>query len=116
MKTVKVKKAELLSELRKNKKNHRNIFLEAQKRYAERYIQEIEKRLSDAREGKRFDQYIGLPVPEDHTADYQRAIKMMVMSVEETIELTESEFATYVMDDWAWKRAWAANTASYTQN
>lgn len=116
MKIVKVNKNQLLAELDKNRVAHRDIFLAAQEKYAQRFVEELERRLKDAREGRGFDQFIGLPVPEDHTPDYDRAIKMMNMSVEMVIELTEQEFATYVMDDWAWKRAWHANTASYTNS
>lgn len=37
----------------------------------------------------------------------------MEMETRSQIELTEEEFAQYVMDDWRWKGQFAATTASY---
>jgi len=39
---------------------------------------------------------------------------MAMMSVEEVIELTEDEFAMYVMDQWSWKNSFTRTTTMYT--
>ncbi len=114
MRTVTVKKEDLLKILKENRDNHRAIFEEAQKNYRERAIEELDRRLRDAEEGRRIDVAIYLPAPEDHTKDYDRVIRMVEMSIEDNVELTNQEFAQYVQDDWSWRRAWVANTASYT--
>jgi hypothetical protein len=57
--------------------------------------------------------YISLPMPEDHTDDYERAIKMLDLDVREDIELTEQEFAQYVLDDWGWKDQWTTTNSAY---
>ena len=38
---------------------------------------------------------------------------MAEMSVHDTIELTEDEFAMYVMDQWRWKQDFSETTARY---
>ncbi len=52
-------------------------------------------------------------MPEDHTRDYDRRIKMYEMDIDDTIEMTEQEFAQYVLDDWGWKQAWTTSNTAY---
>ena len=47
--------------------------------------------------------HVSLPVPEDHTRDYDRVIRMVEMHRGETLELDQEHFAQYVMDDWGWR-------------
>lgn len=116
MNRVTVKKGELLEALRENKDKHRSLFEEAQKNFRERIIEELDRRLQDAKAGRSVQLYIDLPEPEDHTKDYERVIRMVEMSQDDTLDITREDFARYVMDDWEWRRAWVANTLSYTSN
>jgi hypothetical protein len=59
---------------------------------------------------------LGLLVPEDHTEDYDRVLTMARMSVDEVGELSEDEFAMYVMDQWSCKNAFTRITARYTRS
>lgn len=115
MQKVIVKREALLAKLKENRYNHRGIFEEAQMAFRQRMIEELDKALDDAKHGRSFRRFIDLPEPEDHTKDYDRVITMVEMSVSENVELTQQEFAIYVMDDWGWKGAWTNNTVSYTQ-
>ena len=45
--------------------------------------------------------------------DIHRVIMMATMSVEDTISLSEDEFAMYVMDQWRWKQDFAETTLRY---
>ena len=74
---------------------------------------ELDRRVRDLKAGRHIDQYIGLPEPEDHTDDYDRVIMMAHMSVDDTITLSEDEFAMYVMDQWRWKQDFAETTLRY---
>jgi hypothetical protein len=103
MQTVKVKRISLLEKLQSNRKTHRDIFLKAQEGYRKRVIQELGQMLAEARAGKSIRRAISLPEPQDHTADYDRVIAMLEMSVEDEIEIAAHEFDMYVMDNWAWK-------------
>lgn len=113
MDKVTVEKKTLLETVRKNRSEHRNIFLRACEGYREEAIATLDKFLADAKAGKRIHQYIGLEEPVDKTKDYDRVIKMLEMSVADTIELTVAEFAQYVMDDWSWKGQFTATNTKY---
>ena len=113
MNTVKVPKAKLLAKLKTNRKNHRNIFLKAQEGYRQMVIEELEEMLEDAREGKKINTYINLQAPVDQTKDYDRAISMLEMSVDKIIQLSSTEFANYVMDDWSWKEQFTMSNMAY---
>lgn len=110
---ITVKKAELLTVLKKNKEAHRELFLEAQKGFRELAIDELDRMLKDAREGKHIKLAVQLEQPVDYTKDYNRIIRMLEMSVEEEIKITEDEFSRYVMDDWGWKRQFVTTTSNY---
>lgn len=113
MKTVKVNVEELLKTVKKNRDAHRELFLKAQEGYREMVIEELDRMLSDARTGKPLRVSIKAPQPEDHTDDYDRVLKMLIMSVDEEIELDVLEFDRYVMDNWEWARLAAASNTMY---
>lgn len=113
MRDIVVKKEDLLNKVRVNRDAHRDIFLRAQEKYREAIIAELDRMLEDARSGRKISRFISLPEPEDHTEDYDRAIGMLEMELRGEIELTETDFAIYVLDQWAWRKAWASSTASY---
>lgn len=108
-----VKVSDLQQILQANRAAHREKFLKAQEVYRQHVIEWLEARLDDARNGRKLERAIRLPEPEEHTEDYDRVLKMLELNQHETIELSESEVATYVMDDWGWKHSFAQNTTSY---
>ena len=107
---VTVKRSKLLKKLYDN---HRNIFLEAQKGYRESVIKKLDRMLSDAKSGKRIDLRIDLPAPIDQTKEYDQAIAMFEMSIDDNVVLDQSMFACYVLDDWSWKDQFTRITNSY---
>ena len=115
MSGVTVKKEELLSALKKNREAHRTLFLEAQEGYREAAIKELDAMLKEARDNKPIRRSVTLIEPHDHTRDYDRAIRMLSMSVSETIFVSESEFAQYVEDDWGWKEAFVGTAMGYSK-
>lgn len=113
MQTVKVKRADLLEILTKNRQSHRGEFETAQAVYRQRMIELLDQRLADAKAGRAIKRYIELPEPEEHTEDYDRVIKMLEMSVDDIIEITQDQFSVYVMNNWRWSDSFASNTRSY---
>lgn len=113
MKAVKISKKELLEALRKNRKAHRDIFLEAQDGYRIEAIKLLDKALENARKGRGIKMYFQLTAPVDQTSDYDRAIKMIEMSIDENIEISETDFACYILDDWSWKQNFLASNTMY---
>lgn len=100
---VTVDKAELLERLTANRDGHREEFLKACDGYQVRLQEELERRLSDVKAGRRVTLHIGLPEPEDHTKDYDRVITMLRMELDPVVTIDQQSFAMYVMDDWEWK-------------
>src|SRR5262249_49279311 len=114
MQSIRVEKAKLVTILKKNRKAHHDIFLEAQKGFRQVVTDELEKRLELARKGKRIDQYLHLPEPQDHTRDYDRIISMLEMDLADIVELSEGDYAKYVLDDWQWKREFLGTNRAYS--
>lgn len=114
MQNVKIKKEKLLETLRENRTAHREIFLEAQEGFRAEAIKQLDAMLQAAKDGKKIRQSIGLIEPTDQTADYDRAIRMLEMSEDEVIELTELDFECYVLDNWRWKAQFLASNSSYS--
>ena len=112
---VTVKRLDLLTRVKKNRGAHRDLFLKAQKGYRKAVIKELDQMLQEAKEGKPIRRAIQLPEPEDHTADYDRVIDMLEMSIHSTIQIAEHEFDQYVRDNWEWK-AMATSTTYSTQD
>jgi hypothetical protein len=105
-----VQRGKLLERLGENREKHRAIFESALEGYRSRAIVELDAMLEDAKAGRQIRRMVSLIEPEDHTEDYDRVIDMLEMSVNDEIEISAQEFAQYVRDDWAWKRAFYAST------
>lgn len=112
---VKVKKDELLSILKKNRAEHREIFEEASERFREEVVKALEERLADARKGKRISLSINLVQPMDQTREYDQAIQMCQMSVDDVIELSHESFRCYVLDQWHWRDQFIASNSNYSE-
>lgn len=113
MNIITVKKDDLLEALRKNMESHRATFLKAQEGYKITVIEELESMLKDAREGKSYRTSVHLEAPSDHTRDYSRIIKMMEMSVDKEIKISDTQFAHYVLDEWSWQQHFRATSSAY---
>jgi hypothetical protein len=131
MNEVKLKQAELLDALTKNREKHIADFDEAMTGY-EKQRMERAQALVDfiknsaalvapadvselAKQVERKTAAItSLPKPQSYVEHYDQEIAMVTMSTESVIELSAGEFAQYVMDKWAWKKGFEATTSSYT--
>ena len=114
MEDVKVKKEEILKVLRQNRIEHKSIFVEAVDGYKKQALQTLEQHVADIKAGKVQRVSVQLPVPEEHTKDYDRAIKMLEMSVDKEIMMSEHSFREFIMDDWSWKRQFLAANSTYS--
>lgn len=113
MRNVTVDRDDFLVQVMANQQAHREVFEEALGGFQKRLHRELDQRIRDLKAGRQINQYIGLPEPEDHTDDYDRVIMMARMSLDDTITLSEDEFAMYVMDQWRWKQDFAESTLRY---
>ena len=111
---IKVKKQDLLKTLKLNKEKHRAIFEEALDGYQKKAIELLEKNLNIARAGRKFKLYIQLTQPVDQTADYDRVIGMLEMTLEKVIALEEEDYRAYVLDEWHWKNNFLTANSTYS--
>jgi len=106
---ITVMKDQLLAKLKENRSKHREIFLKAIDLFREEAIVVFDQNLQAARDGKKFSVHLDLSRPKDHTKDYTRAIEMLEWSIEDKIEITDSDFRAYVQDDWGWRPTFLSN-------
>lgn len=112
MKTT-VDKAKLIEIVTENRNNHRGLFEEAVEGYKVRAQQELNKHIERLLDGDPVSISIHMAPPQDHTDDYDRAIRMIELHNGEDITLDEEDSAQFLMDDWGWSNAFAgAYTAS----
>ena len=114
MKDITMKKSVLLDKLRENQRAHKAIFDEAVDGYKKQALALLEEHLKRIRDGKMIEVAVHLPVPENHTRDYDRVIAMMELDIAETVVLSEGDFAQYVLDDWKWKRQFLESSKAYS--
>lgn len=118
MQEVRLQKAKLLEIIKKNRQEHHTIFLEAQKKYRNVAIKLLERQLAAVRKGKPIvmHEITALIAPFDYTADYNRAIQMLELSVDDVITLTTTDFANLVQDQWHWTQQWARSASRYVDS
>lgn len=116
MRSVKVEKNELLKIVRENKKKHVKEFEESVKDYKKGAITIAKKHVELAKTGD-LDEIARIKAmpqkPTSYEKDYDRAIRMLELSVEDTIELEEDIFNQLVLDEWTWKNAFVASASLY---
>jgi len=113
MRSIVVSKEDLIATLRLNRDAHRDIFVAAQEAYRDKMIEEMDRALAEARMGGQIRRAFTLPVPEDHTDDFDTAISMLEWHQSKTVELEQYEFQQYVENEWGWQKSWAATTQAY---
>lgn len=111
--TVVVQKDKLVETLTANRDAHRAIFEEALEGYKTRSVELLEEHIERINKGKVERIVVSLPVPEDHTDDYDRALTSLEWSIFDEVELTMREFDQYVRDNWSWKNEFTATTSLY---
>lgn len=115
MRNVTLKRDDLKEKVAENRSAHREKWLKALEGWRKRSQDELETLLARVVAGDDVQVYISLPMPDNHEKDYDRAIAMLMWEQREELELTQAEFAQLVMDDWDWKQAFEATSASYIQ-
>ncbi len=111
---VKVDKEKLLEVLKSNMQKHKEIVEEALVKYREMAVAELDQALADARAGKRIWRRLTLIEPVDQTREYQKAIRQVQMSAEETITLEDREFECLILDQWSWKAQFLLANSGYS--
>lgn len=66
----------------------------------------------------KFDltQPLGIIFPENHTIDYEKAIRKITLSIYDTIELDETDVERYVFNNWEWKHSFNISNMGYAES
>lgn len=116
MRSVKVNKAELMKILQDNKKKHVKEYEESVKDYKKAALKVAKEHVELAKSGDldKIAKIKAMPSrPNSYEDSYNRAIRMMELSVDDVIELEEQIFNQLVLDEWSWKNAFVATSAMY---
>lgn len=116
MDDITVDKGALLQILRENREQHRALFEEALEGYRKRAIEDLEQHIERIKAGKVEKVFVELPLPQDHTRDYDRVIRMLEMHLGEQIVLDEHTFQNFVEDDWSWTRQFLMSAGRYSES
>jgi len=112
MKQVKIEKSKLLSALKNNCKKHSDDFAEIEDNYRLSLMDLYEKRLQQLSEGEIPKNEVPYR-PHHHLDDYDAAILMVEMEVENTVVLEQREFEQLVMDRWSWQKEFEISKTMY---
>lgn len=116
MRSVKLNRVELLNIVHDNKLKHVNQFEESVAYFKAAVVKLTTENSKLAKSGD-LDKIAKIkPIPTkpvSYEDNYNRAIRMLELSVEDTIELEEDVFNQLVLDEWHWKNQFAAISAMY---
>jgi hypothetical protein len=116
MRNVKVKKDELMKILHDNKAKHVSEYAESVEDYKRAAVKVADEHVALAVSGdlNKIAKIRAMPqAPVSFEDSYNRAIRMMELSVDDIIELEEGNFNQLVLDEWSWKDQFTATSALY---
>lgn len=116
MNAIKMNRIELLNIVFANQEKHAADFIEAVADYKEAVLKITKQNLALARTGDldKIAKIRAVPQkPVSYEKNYERAIRMLQLSVEDVIEVEEDVFNQLVLDEWAWKHNFVAAASLY---
>lgn len=113
MENITVNKNDLMKTLRTNQQEHEAQYAAAIVKYREKLIEELDKKLARAKEGKPVKHQFYLPIPENFTDDFETAIQMLEWAQGDTVDLSYRDFQRFVQNKWEWNDRFASNTTAY---
>lgn len=116
MKKVLLDRNELLEIVRENKEKHVAEYHEAVTDFKKAVFNVTKENLSLARTGRleEIARIKSIPnAPVSYEDNYNRAIRMLELSVEDQVELEEQIFNQLVLDEWHWKLMFTTMNATY---
>lgn len=112
MDSVKINKDKLLEILRENKEKHVNEYKEALKDFKLAVIKICNENMEIVEAGK-LELKPMPPKPATYESLYANAIRMLELSVDDVIEITEHDFRKLVQDEWEWKQVFSTMNSTY---
>lgn len=116
MRSVKIDKKKLLAIVRENKDKHIIAYNESVVDYKSAAIKLSSEHVELAKSGKlsEISKIKAMPVaPISYEKEYDRAIRMLELSIDKEIELEEDVFNQLVLDEWHWKNQFVTSSVLY---
>jgi uncharacterized protein YdeI (YjbR/CyaY-like superfamily) len=116
MRSVKINKKELLTIVRENKEKHVKEYAESVADYKTAAVKVAAEHVELATTGElpKIAKIRAMPAaPISYEKEYDRAIRMLELSVDKEIEVEEDVFNQLVLDEWAWKHQFVASASLY---
>jgi hypothetical protein len=116
MNSVKIDRDQLKTIVLENKQKHIAEYTEAVSDYktAVLKIAKDNLKLAQTTDMDKFKQIKSVPTPpQSYENDYNRAIRMLELSVETVIELEDEIFNQLVLDEWNWKFNFSLSNTTY---
>lgn len=107
---TRVEKEKLLGVLRENLAKHRAEYESAMNDYWEALEIYHATQLTHAKARNLKGKELPPPqMPTSQAKEYEKVIRQLELSIDDKVVLNDTQFQTYVMDDWFWKPMFAAN-------
>jgi len=116
MKEIKVRKQELLEKIKYNREEHIKEYNLAHTEWVNTTINFYQEQINSLNSTRKQLNKIPGYEPVSHEKDYDRAIAMLEMCVEEEILLQAQEFNRYVLDEWDWTQTFKTVAATYMKD
>jgi len=115
---IKVNTGHLLAKLQANKEIHIAEYKEAYTLYLKALKESLLKMVSTIDEERHPDlsEIYRLLRPQEHTKEYDLAIKMLAWHKEDTITLTNEQYQAYIEDEWQWTIDFRNTSKAYGGN
>lgn len=111
-----VPKTQLLAKLRENRAIHIKTYNEAKEEYRKAAISALSTEIAKAKDGLEFSlQFHEIIEPKSYAREYDQAIGLMEMTIDETIPITASDYTSFVLDEWSWKEHFTSSVANYSK-
>jgi hypothetical protein len=105
----------LLRIVKENKEKHIKAYLESVEDYKVAVIKVSQSNFKMAKTGLLEEfKFKAMPLmPTSYEGNYTKAIRMLELSIDATIDVEEHIFNQLVLDEWGWKQQFTALSTSY---
>lgn len=113
-------KSTIIERLGVNRTKHLERFEKAWSSYTKKQIETLEKTIEELRNLKPgnagLQDRILLPVPDDHTEDYDLAIEMLNLATNAEVTMSAQQYERFMLDRWDWKHQFETTNAFYERH
>jgi hypothetical protein len=113
--SIHVRRLELITILETNMAKHAAEYSEAMVNYRKAVIVDLQEALAKANDEEQDISKVSVQFipPVSHEAEYSRVIKMLKLSVDDSIEIDNQAYDAYVEDEWQWKKNFSVMNSIY---